>query len=112
MITAIRHEVQALDKDLPVYDVRTFTELVAKNLSQERLIATLSSLFGLLALLLASIGLYGVMAYAVARRTREIGIRMALGARHAKVLWLVLREMLIPVGIGISVGLPAARRAV
>src|SRR6266487_2379520 len=108
LVAAIRHGVQTLDKNLPVYDVGTFTELVEKTISQERLIAALSSLFGLLALVLASVGLYGVMAYAVVRRTREIGIRMALGAARANVLWLVLRETLTLVLIGIGVGLPAA----
>src|SRR5262249_15382820 len=108
LIAAIQHEARALDKDLPLYNVRTFTELTAEAMSQERIIATLSSFFGLLALLLASIGLYGVMAYAVARRTREIGIRLALGAHAADVLKLVVRQGMTLVLIGVAIGLAAA----
>ncbi|HEU0178019.1 MAG TPA: ABC transporter permease [Blastocatellia bacterium] len=108
LVDAIRREVESLDKNLPVYNVRTFTDLVAQSIYQERLIATLSSFFGLLALLLASLGLYGVMAYSVARRTREIGIRLALGAQTSDVLKLVLRQGMGLALVGIGLGVVAA----
>jgi ABC-type antimicrobial peptide transport system permease subunit len=82
--------------------------LVDDTLQTDRFIEQLSSVFGLLAILLASIGLYGVMAYNVVRRTRDIGIRMALGAEPASVRWQVLRESLVLVFIGIVIGVPAA----
>src|SRR5262249_30561863 len=74
----------------------------------ERLIALLSAGFGLLATLLAAIGLYGVMAFVVARRTKEMGVRMALGARQGLVIWLVMKEVLLLLGLGLAIGLPAA----
>ena len=89
-------------------DMKTMEKQMDESLITERLVATLSSAFGFLATLLAAIGLYGVMAYMVARRTREIGIRMALGAASGNVVWLVMREVLVLAGIGIAVGLPAA----
>jgi ABC-type antimicrobial peptide transport system permease subunit len=78
------------------------------SLAVERLAATLSTAFGVLATVLAAVGLYGVMAFLVARRTREIGIRMALGASARNVVWLVVREVLLLVGVGVAIGLPAA----
>jgi ABC-type antimicrobial peptide transport system permease subunit len=81
---------------------------ISNSLTTERLIASLSSVFGFLATMLAVIGLYGVMAYTVTRRTREIGIRMALGAERGNVVWMVMREVLVLVAIGVGVGLPAA----
>src|SRR5262245_7420449 len=105
---AIRQEVRNLDPNLPVFNIKTFAEQISESISRERLIAMLSSFFGLFALLLASLGLYGVMAYTVTRRTREIGIRMALGAQKTAVLWLALRETLLLTLIGVSMGLPAA----
>lgn len=108
LIAAVRREVQALDKDLPIYDAKTFSERINELLIQEHLIATLSSFFGILALLLASIGLYGTMAYTVTRRTGEIGIRIALGAQPKDVLWMVLRETILLVLIGVAIGVPAA----
>jgi ABC-type antimicrobial peptide transport system permease subunit len=82
--------------------------MISRSLTQQTLVARLASFFGLLALLLACIGLYGVLSYGVARRTNEIGIRMALGARNRSVLWLVLREALLLVAIGLVIGVFAS----
>jgi predicted permease len=105
-LPAIRKTVAAIDKDIPLLDVRTQTQQIDDILSQERLFATLTGAFGVIALVLACIGIYGVMAYNVARRTNEIGIRMALGAQTGQVLRMVLREAswLAVVGIGIGLG--------
>jgi len=108
MFSAARRAVQQIDPMLPVVEMKTLEKQVDNSLVTERLVATLSSAFGLLATLLASIGLYGVMAYTVARRTREIGIRMALGAATGSVVWLVMKEVLILVGVGIVLGLGAS----
>ena len=108
MFPALRAAVRKLDANLPVYGLRTMDKRLDDSLAIERLIAALSSAFGMLATLLAAIGLYGVMAYLVARRTKEIGIRLALGAMTGEVLWLVMREVLILAGTGIAVGLPVA----
>ena len=108
IMNAIRSEVRGLDSNVPIYSLRTTDEQIDNSLRVERLIASLSSVFGLLATLLAVIGLYGVMAYAVSRRTREIGIRMALGAIGSDVIWMVMREVLLLVAIGMAVGVPAA----
>jgi ABC-type antimicrobial peptide transport system permease subunit len=94
VIAAIRKEIQAIDPNVPIYDFKTLTEQTTQSLMPERLVATLASLFGLLALVLACVGLYGVMAHSVARRTQEIGIRMALGAHKGDVLTLVVGQAL------------------
>jgi predicted permease len=107
----VSNELRAASSDLLLTNVATLGEQVDRSLLQERLIATLSLFFGLLALLLACIGLYGVMSYDVARRTHEIGIRMALGAQPGNVLSLVVRETLLLVSIGIAIGLPVALAA-
>jgi predicted permease len=104
----IRQLIRGMDRNLPIYDMRTLDEQVDRSLSTERLVASLSTVFGALATFLAAIGLYGVMAYTVTRRTREIGIRMALGAGRAHVIWLVMREVLLLMCAGIAVGLPAS----
>jgi predicted permease len=110
---SVRRAIEELDKNLPVTSIGTLSEQVNERLNEERLIARLSSFFGLLALVLACVGLYGLLAYRVARRTNEIGIRMALGADQRQVLWMVLRESLVLVGVGVAIGLamgfPATR---
>ena len=111
LVAAIRQEVRTLDQNLPVFNVKTFADQINESVSRERLVALLSSFFGVFALMLASLGLYGVMSYTVSRRTREIGIRMALGADAGKVLWLVTRETLMLVIVGIAIGLPTALAA-
>ena len=104
----IRQVVRRLDANLPIFDMKTMAVQVDESLFVERMVAALSVAFGALATLLAAIGLYGVMSYAVARRTREIGIRMALGAERGRVLWLVLREVAVMSAAGILGGLGAA----
>jgi predicted permease len=103
----VRRALAQVNPDLAVIDFRSFAEQVKDNFSQQAMIANLTSLFGLLALVLASVGLYGVTAYSVERRTSEIGIRMALGADRLNVLSLVLRGAFLQVGIGLAIGLPA-----
>jgi predicted permease len=111
LAAALRREVRGLDPQLPVFNAKTFAEQLSESVSRERLVALLSSFFGCFAVLLAALGLSGVMACGVARRTREIGIRMALGAPTSSVLWLVLRETLLLVCAGVGVGLPVALAA-
>ena len=108
VVPQIRQVIKATNQNLPVDDVVTLSDQIGRSLVQQKLIARLASFFGLLALLLACVGLYGVMSYGVARRTNEIGIRIALGARGRSVLWLVLREALVLVAIGLVVGVLAS----
>ena len=108
LLDQVRREVAAVDRGLPVFGVRTLLAQTEESMLTERLLATLSSVFGALALLLACVGLYGLMAYAVARRTSEIGIRLALGARPGRILWLVLRETFALTLAGAAVGVPLA----
>ncbi|MGD0778974.1 MAG: FtsX-like permease family protein, partial [Candidatus Solibacter sp.] len=108
VIGAIHREIQAMDQDISIDEVRTINEVIHGLLQHDRMFAFLASVFGLLALLLTSIGIYGVVAYQVTRRTGEIGIRMALGAQRADVLWMVMRETLLVLAAGAAIGLPAA----
>ncbi|HUY95058.1 MAG TPA: ABC transporter permease [Terracidiphilus sp.] len=104
----MRRTLASIDPNLTVVDLRTFEAQIAGNFNSERLLAQLTSLFGVLALVLASVGLYGVMSYFVARRTGEIGIRMALGATRRNVVATVMRNAGWQVGLGLLLGIPAA----
>lgn len=104
----IRRTLAEIDPNLTVMDLRSLDAQVAGNFNGDRLSAELSSLFGLLSLILASVGLYGVMSYIVARRTSEIGVRMALGATRYSVLSMVMRGVLWQVLIGLCLGIPAS----
>ena len=108
VIAGVRRELREMDPNVPVMRVRTIDEYLNDALSRERLIAFLSGFFGILALGLASVGLYGVLAYAVTQRTREIGIRMALGAQRGDVVRMVVGESLVPVLMGLVIGVAAA----
>jgi ABC-type antimicrobial peptide transport system permease subunit len=105
---SIRAQVEQFDPKLQVLSLKTAQELVDNSILTERLVAKLSTFFGGLALLLAAIGLYGVMSYTVARRTAEIGLRMALGAQRTDVASLVLRDILRLIAIGSAVGILAS----
>jgi len=106
LFPAMRAIIAKLDPSLPVFQMKTLDTQLDEVLNTERLIASLSVVFGIVATALAALGLYGVVAFSVASRTKEIGVRMALGARKASVLWLVLRETMILVTIGIAIGIP------
>ena len=108
IIKSVRDIVQSIDKELPIFDIRTQTEQIDATLSRERLFAALTSGFGLLALVLAAVGIYGIMAYGVARRTSEIGVRMALGAQRRQVLTMILRESALLAAAGVAIGIGAA----
>src|SRR6266566_1286174 len=108
LMSTVRSTVRDMDPNVPVYSMRTTEVTINESLSTERMIASLSAVFGFLATLLAVIGLYGVMAYTVAQRTREVGIRMALGAARGNVIWLVMREVLLLVAIGVAAGVTAS----
>ena len=103
---AVQQTIHSVDRTLPLTDVTTLDEQVSRSMTNNRLVAQLSAFFGLLAVFLSSIGIYGLMSYVVSRRTNEIGIRMALGAGRTRVGWLVMREIALLVVIGIAIGLP------
>ncbi len=108
VFSALRRDVNALDPSLPLTNLRTMEDQLDESLSAQRVIASLSVFFGILATLLAAIGLYGVMAYTVTRRTREIGIRLALGAGRGNLLTLVMREVAVLTLVGVAIAIPAA----
>ena len=106
-LQSIRTIVHNEDPTLPISYFRTLDEQVSRSLSTERMLATLSSSFGTLALLLSLVGLYGVISFTVTRRTREIGVRLALGATRRNTMWLVLRDALAMTAIAIAIALPS-----
>jgi predicted permease len=108
MANDVRRSIFGVSKNIPVMNVSTLSGQVDQSLHEERLLARLSGFFGILALLVACLGIYGLMAYSVARRTKDIGIRMALGARSSAVAWMVMREALLIAAVGLSIGVPAA----
>ena len=108
VFAAVRRTLREMDSNIPIYNLRTLARQIERSLLTERIVAALSTAFGVLATLLAVIGLYGLMTYTASRRTREIGLRMALGAVSGDVVWLVMREVIVLVGVGVTLGLAAA----
>src|SRR5262249_25604768 len=107
-LPAIRRKIHDLDAELPLATVRTMDQWVSNNAAQPRLNATLLSIFACVAMIVSAIGIYGVLAYSVSHRTREIGLRMALGAQRGSVLKLIVLEGMTVAAIGIAAGLAAA----
>lgn len=108
LYAAVRRQLKKLDPAMPVYQMKTLGKQLDETLLTERLVALLSAGFGLLATLLGAIGLYGVMAFVVTRRTKEMGVRMALGANPGSIIWLVMQEVVVLLAIGLAIGVPAA----
>jgi len=108
LVPALRRVVQGADRDLPMVNIRTQQEQIDSNMQMERMFAALTAGFGLLALALACVGIYGIMAYSVANRTNEIGIRLALGAQPGQVRGMILRESAWLAAAGIVAGVGAA----
>jgi ABC-type antimicrobial peptide transport system permease subunit len=108
LASAAREAVRQLDSRIPVNDIRTQEAVIDQTIGQERTFATLCTAFALLAVAIACVGLYGTMAYSVARRTNEIGLRMALGAERRRLIWMVLREVCIMAAVGLAIGVPVA----
>ncbi|HEX4020199.1 MAG TPA: ABC transporter permease [Acidobacteriaceae bacterium] len=104
--TAVQNAIHSLDSNLPITRVSSLDEQVSGSITQQRTVAQLSAFFGLLAVFLSCIGIYGLMSYMVSRRTNEIGVRIALGASRASVSWLIMREILVLVGLGVAIGVP------
>ncbi len=105
---SVRKALASVDPDLVLYQVEPYSEVLSADFEQENMIATLTMLFGALGLVLAAVGLYGVMAYTVEQRTNEIGLRMALGADRPGVVRMVLGGAFSQIGIGLALGIPAA----
>jgi ABC-type antimicrobial peptide transport system permease subunit len=108
VVQRVRHEVAAIDPAMPMFDVHTLEEEMQAALVQQRLLAMLASLFGALALLLSSVGLYGLFAFTVVQRRAEIGLRVAVGARRTQVTWLVVGDALRLIMLGVMIGVPLA----
>ena len=109
--SAAQKAIHAIDRNIPITHVNTLDEEIALSVINERLLAQLSTFFGLLAVFLSSIGIYGLMSYVVSRRTNEIGIRMALGADRSRIHWQVMREIALLIAIGIVIGVPVTLAA-
>ncbi len=105
----VRQAVQAIDPDLPVFGVQTMNEFLAQVRWPYRVFGTMFAIFAVIALVLSAVGIYAVTAYSVTQRTQEIGVRMALGAQRGQVSWLILRQGLIQLAIGLTIGLSRAR---
>jgi ABC-type lipoprotein release transport system permease subunit len=108
LVTAVRAALREIDPNVPLSDFRTQDEQIRDSVRRERLFARLATLLGSVTLLLSGIGLYGLLAYGVAQRTSEIGVRMALGAERASVRWMIVKQSLVLVGLGLGLGIPAA----
>jgi ABC-type antimicrobial peptide transport system permease subunit len=108
VIPQIRRAVNEIDPNLPVGDFRALGEMVGNSIARQRLLAQLSTIFGVIAALLACVGIYGAMSYGIARRTNEFGVRMAMGANRGDVLWMVLREALWVAAVGVAIGIGLA----
>jgi ABC-type antimicrobial peptide transport system permease subunit len=108
LMNTIRGKVRELDSSLPVAELKTLDTQIDESLGAQRMMMLLSLAFGILSVTLAGSGIYGVMSYLVSRRTREIGIRIAVGAPLTRVRWMIVREILVLAAIGIVIGLPAA----